>query len=268
MSQVTARRRPSWRNFVGRILAGLSSAGISPQRALTLRFLPRYLAQRRRFARLGGRIDHTYAILEDYRAQAGSTRGHYFHQDLLVASAIHDARPVRHVDVGSRIDGFIAHVASFRKVEVIDIRPLSDAQPHPNISFVQGDLMEMDGNEWEGVTDSLSCLHALEHFGLGRYGDALDPRGHLKGFLNLHRLLKPGGTLYLSFPIKSGPTEIYFNAHRVFDATEPLAWSRGLFELSRFDFIDDHGGPHTDTSISVLPADTQYACGIYTLRKL
>ena len=40
-----------------------------------------------------------------------------------MAQKIFEARPLRHVDVGSRIDGFIAHVASFRVVEEIDIRP-------------------------------------------------------------------------------------------------------------------------------------------------
>ena len=63
-------------------------------------------------------------------------------------------------------------------------------------------------------TDSLSCLHALEHFGLGRYGDPVDYDGYLKGFDNLYRILKPGGRLYFSVPM--GPQRIEFDAHRVF----------------------------------------------------
>ena len=56
-------------------------------------------------------------------------------------------------------------------------------------------------NQLSEVCDSISCLHALEHFGLGRYNDPLDPNGHLKGFNNMVKMLKRGGKLYISFPI-------------------------------------------------------------------
>ncbi|HWF86113.1 MAG TPA: hypothetical protein VG222_14745 [Vicinamibacterales bacterium] len=51
-------------------------------------------------------------------------RGHYFHQDLWVAKRIYAARPAAHVDIGSRIDGFVAHLLTFMPVTVIDVRPL------------------------------------------------------------------------------------------------------------------------------------------------
>jgi|TARA_B110000037_G_scaffold217911_1_gene279885 hypothetical protein len=51
--------------------------------------------------------------------------------------------------------------------------------------------------------DSLSCLHTLEHFGSGRYGDKIDPVGHIKGFQNLVKMLKKNGILYISFPISN-----------------------------------------------------------------
>ena len=38
---------------------------------------------------------------------------------------IYAARPEKHVDVGSRVDGFVAHVASFREIEVFDVRPIA-----------------------------------------------------------------------------------------------------------------------------------------------
>jgi hypothetical protein len=43
------------------------------------------------------------------------------------------------------------------------------------------------GSTPDGYCDSLSCLHALEHFGLGRYGDPIDPRGHEKGITRWRR---------------------------------------------------------------------------------
>ena len=63
-------------------------------------------------------------VLNERNEKSGNWKGHYFHQDLLVAGKIFRNQPEKHVDIGSRIDGFIAHVASFREVEVFDIRPM------------------------------------------------------------------------------------------------------------------------------------------------
>jgi hypothetical protein len=118
------------------------------------------------------------------------------------------------VDVGSRIDGFVAHVALFRPIEVMDIRPARSFDP--NVRFVQVDVSDPEKVP-ENYTDSLSCLHALEHFGLGRYGDPLLADGWKRGIQSFSRLLQPQGRLYLSVPI--GRQRIEFNAHRIFGPT-------------------------------------------------
>jgi len=222
----------------------------------------KYLSDMRRFTEAGGVVTHFYPILDEYKEQAGTATGHYFHQDLLVASLIHDAKPKRHIDVGSRVDGFVAHVAAFRNIEVLDFRPLLSCG-HKQIKFMQADLMSLDSQLYE-ITDSLSCLHAIEHFGLGRYGDPVNPDGHLEGFINLHKMLKPDGKLYISFPI--GENSVYFNAHRVFEPREILKWSKGLFKLERFDYVDDRGDLHQNQSLENVPSLT-YGCGIYTMKK-
>lgn len=227
-----------------------------------LRSALRFVRSVRQFKRQGGRVDLRRPMLDDADDPAGAAGGHYFHQDLLVATRIHRAAPRRHLDVGSRVDGFVAHVASFRRIEVLDIRPLQPLA-HDNIVFRQADLMAGTGVE-EGICDSLSCLHALEHFGLGRYGDRLDPQGHLLGFANLCRLLEPGGTLYLSVPI--GASAVHFNAHRVFAPDEPLRWAEGRLQLAAFDYVDDAGALHLGADVAKTPA-LRYGCGIYTLRK-
>lgn len=238
--------------------------GFDPRRLRDLRQVRRYLAERRAFQRLGGRIDETYPVLADYEAPAGSIVDHYFHQDLLVAGFVQQARPRRHIDVGSRIDGFVAHVASFREIEVLDVRPLADIG-HASIRFLQADLMS-EAHAPQAITDSLSCLHALEHFGLGRYGDRLDPQGHLKGYRNLCRMLEPGGTAYISFPV-GVRTRVAFNAQRVFHPREILEWSAGEMSLVRFDFIDDAGRLHRDWPLRDTLPQAHFGCGIYTLRK-
>lgn len=139
----------------------------------------KYSSDREKFIKLGGEISHRYPIWSDYRKQAGSSGGDYFHQDLLVAQLIHENKPQMHIDVGSRIDGFVAHVAAFRKIQVLDIRPLSPLG-HVNIEFIQADLMKADNRLPRA--DSVSCLHAIEHFGLGRYGDPIDPPRTSEGF--------------------------------------------------------------------------------------
>ena len=250
--------------FLGKIVLIASFLGLNLNKILSLRYFNKFINDILTFKRAGGHISHYYPLLENYKEQAGSTKGHYFHQDLLVATNIQRAKPIRHIDIGSRIDGFVAHVASFRNIEVFDIRPLQNTG-HEQIKFIQGDLMLLNDSLTE-ICDSLSCLHALEHFGLGRYGDPIDPLGHLKGFKNLHKMLKTHGILYISFPI-GNKSKVYFNAHRVFHPAEILEWSKGLFELIRFDYVDDNGELNKEKSLNPLP-NLEYGCGIYTLKKI
>ncbi|MEI7815199.1 MAG: DUF268 domain-containing protein, partial [Coriobacteriia bacterium] len=194
--------------------------------------------------------------------------GHYFLQDLLVARRIQLSEPTLHVDVGSRIDGFVAHVASFRDIEVFDIRPMS--AEIPGVRFTQVDLMAPLPDEFVGYCDSLSCLHALEHFGLGRYGDDVCYDGHLHGLENLHRILKTGGTLYLSVPI--GPQRIEFNAHRVFSVDYLLSHLTECYRVSRFSYIDDKATLHENAPLAAPEVANNfgcnYGCGIFELTKL
>ena len=108
------------------------------------------------------RFGKLYPCLDDYNAESGTAFGDYFHQDLLVAQWIFAANPTRHVDVSSRIDGFVAHLAVFRQVEVFDIRPLTTSCR--NIIFRCCDVMSDIAPQYLDYCDSLSSLHVLEHF--------------------------------------------------------------------------------------------------------
>lgn len=217
----------------------LKTLGINPKRTLqSLQGLSRYLKDRREFrAGLGSDFawGQSFPVLDEWN-DSSATLGAYFQQDLLVARWIHESKPRRHIDVGSRIDGLVGSLAVFREVEVLDIRP--QATQVPNVTFHQLDMTRELPAPWRACTDSLSCLHSIEHFGLGRYGDTIDPAGHLKGLRQLMAIVEPGGLFYLSTPI--GPQRIEFNAHRVFSAATLLDWFKDGWQLEKFAIIDDN----------------------------
>ena len=195
-----------------------SQFGIDPRVFLrSLRGLPVYLRDWVSFRKgFAGKMKFMPCLHDRYE-EGGATKSEYFWQDLLVARAIYAAKPIKHVDIGSRVDGFVAHVASFREIEVFDVRPISTAVP--GVVFRLADLMNPAALPTEaaggGYCDSLSCLHAIEHFGLGRYGDPINPQGYQFGIANMAQLLQPSGTFYLATPI--GKERVEFNANWVFD---------------------------------------------------
>lgn len=212
-------------------------------------------------------VTSLFPILDEGSKAAGTASGHYFHQDLYVAQQIFRRNPERHIDVGSRVDGFVAHVATFREIEVIDVRPMVSRVP--NIRFLCADLMAELPPHLVNATDSLSCLHAIEHFGLGRYGDPLNFDGHLLGIRNLHRMLRPGGVLYLSTPV-SRQQRIEFNAHRVFSLPGLQEIVQPWFEMTSLSYVDDAGDLHPGVNAETAAArDTfglRFGCGILELK--
>ncbi|MEQ9298910.1 MAG: DUF268 domain-containing protein [Cyclobacteriaceae bacterium] len=202
---------------------------------------------------------------KDKNDTSGSLSGHYFHQDLNVAQKIFNNNPSKHVDIGSRTDGFVAHVASFRNIEVLDIRE-TEVQI-PNITFVKADLMSND-EKWINYADSVSCLHVIEHFGLGRYGDPIDIQGHWKGLENIHKLLKTGGKFYFSTPI--GPEKIHFNAHRVFHLSTLVNYLSDCYTIDDFSYVDDAGKHHRNVKMEDGLSNNfhcKFGCAIFELTK-
>lgn len=206
--------------------------------------------------------------LEDRFAKSGEAKGHYFHQDLLAARRIFQNKSEKHVDVGSRIDGFVGHIAAFRPIEVMDIR--TQTENIDNIRFIRSDLMGELKDEFIEYTDSLSCLHALEHFGLGRYGDPVAYDGHLLGWENLYRILKKGGKFYFSVPI--GPQRVEFNSHRVFSLEYLLRICEGRYNIDFFSFVDDKGDLHENAVLEEASTKSnfgcRYGCGIFEMSKI
>lgn len=156
---------------------------------------------------------YMWPVIKDKYAFAGKM-DNYFLQDLWAARLIIKSGVKRHLDIGSRLDGFIAHLlAAGLDVTMIDVRkfPGKIEQLHTIVD----DATSLHQIPDESI-ESISALCSLEHFGLGRYGDQIDPEACFKCFANIQRKMKQGGRLYLSLPV--GKERVEFNAHRVFYA--------------------------------------------------
>lgn len=176
---------------------------------LTQSFIKDYLKFKKQFK---GEII-LFPSLSDFNTSSGNSESDYFVQDTLVSSLIYKSKPEMHLDVGSRIDGFISIISLFMKVKIIDIRPLEIN--NKNISFIKFDFTKKLPQHLIEKFESVSCLHTLEHIGLGRYKDQIDPNGYKLFLNNLFFCLKKGGKIYLSTIV--GEEKVIFNTHRIFD---------------------------------------------------
>lgn len=154
---------------------------------------------------------YMWPIIIDKFAYAGGITN-YFFQDMWAARLIIRSGVKEHFDIGSRLDGFISHLlAADISVTMIDVREFPGmVEQLTTIVDDATSLRQVPDNSIE----SMSALCSLEHFGLGRYGDTIDPEACFKCFTNIQRKLKNGGKLYISLPI--GKERVEFNAHRVF----------------------------------------------------
>lgn len=246
------------------ILGLLRQFGFDPLRTVrSIQVINRYLIDSFKFLKKRGFSRITFSpILTDFHDEAGLATGHYFWQDLICAKWIYEANPKTHFDVGSRIDGFIAHLLSFREVMLVDIRNLD--QDIPNLITINGDAQIGFGKIQEKF-DSVSSLHSIEHFGLGRYGDTIDPDGHIKGLVNISSMVESGGYLYLSFPI--GVSKIEFNAQRIVSPEFPFKYLPD-FILVDFVLIPWKGAPIYNLDPHKLGELGWGNAGLYRLKRI
>jgi hypothetical protein len=206
------------------------------------------------------RIRNMFPILSDKTDNAGLAGGHYFHQDLWAARKIFQRHPVSHMDIGSRVDGFVAHVLVFMPVTIVDIRPLESTVC--GLTFLQDDATGLDRLHSDSI-ESLSSLHVAEHFGLGRYSDPIDPDACFKFMSSLQRVLAPGGRLYFSVPV--GRERVEFNAHRIF-APQTIIDTFCALTLTSFSFVGDDGNLYEDVDPLGIP-ESDMACGLFEFIK-
>ena len=216
-----------------------------------------FLGQWKRFRSLGGAAAFSDIApqLFDNTSGTQSGGGHYFYQDVWALRHLEQLQPDEHHDVGSRLDGFVGQATAICPIIYWDIRP---PKFHlPDFSFRQGSLLNLPLPDQS--IHSLSCLNVVEHIGLGRYGDPIDPAGCEKALNELQRVLAPGGRLLLSMPI--GRERVEFNAHRVCHPERPIATMRSL-SLESFSAVGDDG-LFIQTAVPTDFVNQDFACGLY-----
>lgn len=203
------------------------------------------------------RIINTYPALND-NTSTTKFDAHYFYQSAWASRKIHDSKTKNHVDVGSQIN-LIADISAFTNVTFIDIRELKiDIN---NITSKKGTILDLPYKD--NTVKSLSCLHTIEHIGLGRYGDELDPLGSLKACKELTRVLAKNGNLYVSMPI--GKSRLCFNAHRVHTPEQILNYFEDL-ELVSLSVVTDKKEYFEEGDIELMKY-YDYGCGLFHFKK-
>jgi SAM-dependent methyltransferase len=187
---------------------------------------------------------------------------HYLFHTAWAARLLAEIKPGCHTDISSSLY-FVSIASAFVPMRFYEYRPTDLGLS--NLECAPADLLSLPfGND---TIESLSCMHVVEHVGLGRYGDRLDPDGDLKAIAELKRVLATAGHLLFAVPIGSRP-RVKFNAHRIYTYDQIIEYFSGL-ELKEFALVLDKrekSGLIRDASKEL--ADKQiYGCGCFCFRK-
>jgi len=187
---------------------------------------------------------------------------HYIYHPAWAARILSQTNPDYHVDISSTLN-FCTLVSAFINVEFYDYRPADISLSNLKLGCTDLTSLQFDTNSIQ----SLSCMHTVEHIGLGRYGDPVDPDGDLIAINELKRVLAPGGNLLFVVPIGK-EAKIQFNAHRIYTYDQIISYFNGL-NLVEFSLITDN--PDLDDFIeNADPKLTElcsYGCGCFWFKK-
>jgi hypothetical protein len=162
---------------------------------------------------------------------------HYVYHTAWAARRLVSYRPAKHVDIGSCLR-FSTIASAFVPMEFYDYRPAAISLP--GLACGRADLKGLPFDS--GSIESLSCMHVVEHIGLARYGDPLDPKGDLKAMAELCRVLAAGGNLLFVVPV-GGVARIQYNAHRIYTYGQIVDhFDRSSLRLADFALVTDLGG--------------------------
>jgi SAM-dependent methyltransferase len=184
---------------------------------------------------------------------------HYVYHTSWAARILEQSRPRRHIDISSSLQ-FVGIISAFLEVEHYDYRPPDLCLDRLTTGFA--DLLNLPFAD--GSVSSLSCMHVVEHVGLGRYGDPLDAEGDTKAMRELMRVLAPGGQLLFVAPL--GFPRVCFNAHRIYGYDQIRSAFANL-ELAQFRLVPDDPADGLIEASPGLANAQAYACGCFLFHK-
>jgi SAM-dependent methyltransferase len=179
---------------------------------------------------------------------------HYTYHPAWAARIVRDINPPKHIDISSILH-FSTMLSAFIPVEFYDFRPVDLNLSNLTLGAVNLNDLPFATNSIE----SLSCMHTLEHIGLGRYGDELNAEGDLKAIAELKRVVKIGGSLIIVTPI--GKPKLQFNAHRIY-SYEMIIEYFSDFLLKDFSLVND-SSQFISPANPNLVALQSYGCGCF-----
>jgi hypothetical protein len=186
---------------------------------------------------------------------------HYIYHTAWAARKVKEIGAEKHVDISSSLY-FSSIVSAFTPVTFYDFRPAK--LNLTNLTSAPNDLSKLTLSD--NSISSLSCMHTVEHVGLGRYGDPIDPDGDLTAARELSRVTARGGNLLFVVPV--GKPRIQFNAHRIYSYRMVLDMFPDLV-LKEFSLIPDNAltqGMIYDATEEESDAQ-HYGCGCFWFTK-
>jgi len=187
---------------------------------------------------------------------------HYIYHPAWAMRVISKINPTKHIDISSTIS-FGAALSAFIPVDFYDYRPAEINLS--NLNSLKGDLLSLPFKD--NSVESISCMHTVEHVGLGRYGDPIDPDGDIKAINELKRVTKVGGNLIFVSPI--GKPKLEFNAHRIYSYDQVIKYFEGM-QMVEFSLVpDDYRKRGFIINASKTDADSQtWGCGCFWFKKI
>jgi SAM-dependent methyltransferase len=212
-------------------------------------------------SRFSLRWEDRYPCMGEMSREAHSFDRHYVYHTSWAARVLARSKPNEHVDFSSSLY-FSGIVSAFVPIRFYDLRPPDLRLEGLNVG--EADLLSLPFPT--GSIPSLSCMHVVEHIGLGRYGDLLDPEGDLKAIDELIRVTAPGGSLLFVVPV--GRPRLMFNAHRIYAYYDIVRYFKGM-ELVEFVLIPENereGGLLPQPEPAVVDRQS-YGCGCFWFKK-
>jgi len=151
----------------------------------------------------------------------------------LIAKRAEELEGKRCAVLGSHTPWLEAMLLSVGVESVTTIEYATITSEHPSVTTMH----PSDWSEWyntrqsTGLFDCVASYSSLEHAGLGRYGDIVNPWGDLIAMAKLTCSLKENGLIFVGFP--TGKDAVAWNAHRYYG---PKRWAQMLANTEQLDY--------------------------------